>query len=109
MQSRPQTMTRTLDLPVPALRMLWMGVLAFAFLLAQALIAHARPESLAPLAEKISPAVVNITTSTMVEGRTVRRGSSLRGPRSRISFAISRTEMITIPGRGGPRLWGLAL
>ncbi|MCL4168885.1 UNVERIFIED_CONTAM: hypothetical protein GTU68_054657, partial [Idotea baltica] len=36
----------------------------------QALAAQAKPESLAPLAEKISPAVVNITTSTMVEGRT---------------------------------------
>ncbi len=33
-----------------------------------------RPESLAPLAEKISPSVVNITTSTLVEGRTGPRG-----------------------------------
>ncbi|MCA0870048.1 Do family serine endopeptidase [Seohaeicola saemankumensis] len=45
-------------------------MLAFALVLAQAVIAQARPESLAPLAEKISPAVVNITTSTLVEGRT---------------------------------------
>ncbi|WP_370402643.1 Do family serine endopeptidase [Sulfitobacter sp. JB4-11] len=34
----------------------------------------AKPESLAPLAEQISPSVVNITTSTMVEGRTGPQG-----------------------------------
>ncbi|MEM9967785.1 MAG: Do family serine endopeptidase [Pseudomonadota bacterium] len=33
-----------------------------------------KPESLAPLAEQISPSVVNITTSTVVEGRTGPRG-----------------------------------
>ncbi|WP_294611940.1 Do family serine endopeptidase [uncultured Roseovarius sp.] len=37
-----------------------------ALLLAQAIAAQARPDSFADLAEKISPAVVNITTSTMV-------------------------------------------
>jgi len=37
-------------------------------------VALAKPESLAPLAEKISPSVVNITTSTTVEGRTGPRG-----------------------------------
>ncbi|MDA3859508.1 MAG: trypsin-like peptidase domain-containing protein, partial [Roseovarius sp.] len=37
-----------------------------AMLLAQAIAAQARPDSFADLAEKISPAVVNITTSTMV-------------------------------------------
>jgi len=40
----------------------------------QAVVALAKPESLAPLAEKISPSVVNITTSTTVEGRTGPRG-----------------------------------
>ncbi|MEX0338916.1 MAG: DegQ family serine endoprotease [Arenibacterium sp.] len=44
------------------------------FVLAQALMAQARPDSLAPLAEKISPSVVNITTSTLVEGRTGPQG-----------------------------------
>ncbi|WP_298678608.1 DegQ family serine endoprotease [uncultured Lentibacter sp.] len=41
-------------------------MLASAFVLAQALVAQARPESFADLADKVSPAVVNITTSTMV-------------------------------------------
>jgi serine protease Do len=51
-----------------------MGILASAFMLVQVLAAQARPESLAPLAEKISPSVVNITTSTVVEGRTGPQG-----------------------------------
>ena len=50
------------------------GMLALVLLLAQAVTALAKPESLAPLAEKISPSVVNITTSTVVEGRTGPRG-----------------------------------
>ncbi|MDA7427074.1 Do family serine endopeptidase [Primorskyibacter aestuariivivens] len=46
------------------------------FLMAQALSAAARgaPESFADLAERISPAVVNITTSTTVAGRTGPQG-----------------------------------
>ncbi|MCF6234512.1 MAG: Do family serine endopeptidase [Rhodobacteraceae bacterium] len=44
------------------------------FVLAQAAIAHARPESLAPLASQISPSVVNITTTTVIEGRTGPQG-----------------------------------
>ncbi|WP_299729772.1 DegQ family serine endoprotease [uncultured Tateyamaria sp.] len=56
------------------MRALWLGVLALAFVLVQAVMAHARPESLAPLAEQISPSVVNITTSTVVEGRTGPQG-----------------------------------
>ncbi|MFD1509081.1 Do family serine endopeptidase [Lacimonas salitolerans] len=44
-----------------------MALLAVLFMLAQAIAAQARmPESFADLAEKISPAVVNITTSTTV-------------------------------------------
>ncbi|MQQ07865.1 Do family serine endopeptidase [Epibacterium sp. SM1979] len=43
-------------------------------MLAQVVVAQARPESLAPLAEQVSPAVVNITTSTVVEGRTGPQG-----------------------------------
>ncbi len=44
--------------------------LAMLFVMAQTLIAQARPDSFAELAEEISPAVVNITTSTVVAGRT---------------------------------------
>lgn len=56
------------------MRAVWLGVLALAFVLVQAVMAYARPESLAPLAEQISPSVVNITTSTVVEGRTGPQG-----------------------------------
>jgi serine protease Do len=56
------------------LRALWMGALVLAFLLVQTLMAAARPDSLAPLAEQISPSVVNITTSTVIEGRTGPQG-----------------------------------
>ena len=55
-------------------RVLVMSALTLVFILVQALSAVARPESLAPLAEKISPSVVNITTSTLVEGRTGPQG-----------------------------------
>ncbi|WP_428928760.1 Do family serine endopeptidase [Marinibacterium sp. SX1] len=51
---------------------LW--VMALALILAQAVTAQGRPDSLAPLADQISPAVVNITTSTVVEGRTGPQG-----------------------------------
>jgi serine protease Do len=44
--------------------------LTVALLLAQAITARALPQSFADLAEKISPAVVNITTSTVVERGT---------------------------------------
>ncbi|MBY5933070.1 Do family serine endopeptidase [Tateyamaria omphalii] len=60
--------------PTPLMRALWLGALSLAFVLVQALMAQARPESLAPLAEQISPSVVNITTSTVVEGRTGPQG-----------------------------------
>ncbi|MDF3414189.1 DegQ family serine endoprotease [Sulfitobacter sp. M57] len=57
-----------------AWKSMMLTVLAFALVLLQAVAAFAKPESLAPLAEKISPSVVNITTSTVVEGRTGPRG-----------------------------------
>ena len=47
-------------------RALWLMMLGAALFLAQAIAAQARPESFADLAERVSPAVVNITTSTMV-------------------------------------------
>ncbi|WP_425043731.1 Do family serine endopeptidase [Primorskyibacter sp. S87] len=56
------------------MRLLALTVLSTLFLLAQVLMVQARPESLAPLAERISPSVVNITTSTMVEGQTGPQG-----------------------------------
>ena len=57
-------------------RVMWMGFVAVTLLFAQALSAAARgaPESFADLAEEISPAVVNITTSTTVAGRTGPQG-----------------------------------
>ena len=56
------------------LRLFWTGLVAGMLFLAQALAAQARPESLAPLAQQISPSVVNITTSAVVEGRTGPQG-----------------------------------
>jgi len=55
-------------------RLLWLGALSVMFVLAQVALANARPESLAPLAEQISPSVVNITTTTVIEGRTGPQG-----------------------------------
>jgi serine protease Do len=65
-------MTRTLALPrradVSGLQALWALILAIALLLSQTVAARAfsAPESFADLAEQVSPAVVNITTSTTV-------------------------------------------
>ncbi|NIZ11680.1 DegQ family serine endoprotease [Pseudooceanicola sp. HF7] len=52
------------------LRAFWLGVLTVLMLLAQTLSARALPESFADLADKISPSVVNITTSTTVTARS---------------------------------------
>lgn len=54
--------------PAQQLRGVWAFLIGVAFLLAQAMNVQARgaPESFADLAEKVSPAVVNITTSTTV-------------------------------------------
>ncbi|WP_323767880.1 Do family serine endopeptidase [Marinovum sp.] len=58
------------------LRLMWMTGISVMFIFAQALAAAARgaPESFADLAESISPAVVNITTTTTVAGRTGPQG-----------------------------------
>ncbi len=53
----------------PGMRGLWLGVMAVMLLLAQAISARALPDSFADLADKISPSVVNITTSTTVTAR----------------------------------------
>ena len=63
----------------PAYKAFWLGLLSLVFVAAQALVAFAKPESLAPLAEQISPSVVNITTSTVVEGRIGPRGLVPKG------------------------------
>ncbi|MEP2716638.1 Do family serine endopeptidase [Pseudophaeobacter sp.] len=55
-------------------RMLWLAVVSLVMVAVQALSVQARPESLAPLADKVSPAVVNITTTTVIEGRTGPQG-----------------------------------
>ncbi|TMV10355.1 DegQ family serine endoprotease [Ruegeria sediminis] len=52
------------------MRLAWLALLTMLFVLMQVVSAQARQDSLAPLAERISPAVVNITTTTLVEGRT---------------------------------------
>ncbi|WP_300038165.1 DegQ family serine endoprotease [uncultured Roseobacter sp.] len=55
-------------------RVLVLAVLTLAFMLLHPLMAAAQQASLAPLAEKISPSVVNITTSTVVSRRTGPQG-----------------------------------
>ena len=69
--SRTRALRPASDAPV---RVFWFGILALLVLFLQATLAQARPDSLAPLAEQISPSVVNITTSTVVEGRTGPQG-----------------------------------
>ena len=72
---QPKAVARTQSLhQIPALRAALIGLMALTLLVLQTVMAQAKPESLAPLAEKISPSVVNITTSTLVEGRTGPRG-----------------------------------
>lgn len=61
------------------MRLLLLAVLTLAFMLVQPLSALAQQQSLAPLAEKISPSVVNITTSTVVAGRTGPQGIAPEG------------------------------
>ncbi|WP_187430224.1 Periplasmic serine endoprotease DegP [Roseobacter fucihabitans] len=56
------------------MHLLAMAILALAVLLVHPMSALAQQASLAPLAEKISPSVVNITTSTVVAGRTGPQG-----------------------------------
>ncbi|MEM9577013.1 MAG: Do family serine endopeptidase [Pseudomonadota bacterium] len=65
--SRPFCLHRQMKLLAAAL-------LTLAFALAIPMVASAQPASLAPLAEKISPSVVNITTSTTVSRRTGPQG-----------------------------------
>ena len=100
--------------PLIQMRGLWLGLLTTALVLAQVMMANARPESLAPLAEQISPSVVNITTLTVVERPTgpqgiVPEGSPLEdlfnnrpkgegSPRSRRSSALGSGFVISEDG-----------
>ncbi len=67
--------SRTRDSATP-LRMFWLTALSMALIVSQSLMSEARgmPESFADLAERVSPAVVNITTSTTVSADTGPRG-----------------------------------
>jgi len=60
--------------PIAVLRALWLGAFAMVVAASQAAWAQARPDSLAPLAEEISPSVVNITTASVMKGRTGPQG-----------------------------------
>ena len=62
---KAQTLSQPMT-PSAAIRAIWLTALAMALVIAQAISANARPESFADLAQKVSPAVVNITTSTVV-------------------------------------------
>ncbi|WP_299777683.1 Do family serine endopeptidase [uncultured Roseobacter sp.] len=73
MQPKAVSMSNISLIPVQ-MRLLLLAVLTLAFMLVQPLSALAQQQSLAPLAEKISPSVVNITTSTVVAGRTGPQG-----------------------------------
>lgn len=56
------------------IRMMWLSFIAIVALVAQAVVAQARPDSFADLADQVSPSVVNITTSTTVASRAGPRG-----------------------------------
>ncbi|WP_299962822.1 Do family serine endopeptidase [uncultured Roseobacter sp.] len=73
MQPKVDIMAKTSLIP-HSFRFLWLVALAFALALSLPFAAQAQQRSLAPLAEKISPSVVNITTSTVVAGRTGPQG-----------------------------------
>ncbi len=60
--------------PIQYIRALWLAALVTLFVALQAMMAHAKPESLSPLVDQISTSVVNITTSTTVAGRTGPQG-----------------------------------
>ncbi len=77
---RPQPKTRALaqTAPQPDTRQKWLAALIVGMALAVATVvpvdAQNRPASFADLAEQVSPAVVNITTSTVIANRTGPQG-----------------------------------
>ena len=82
----------------PVVGVIWALLLSFMMVLAQAVPSHSRgaPESFADLADLVSPAVVNITTSTMVERPSM--GPGLEGTPFEDFF-----NEFGPPGEGGPR------
>ncbi|WP_298973506.1 Do family serine endopeptidase [uncultured Roseobacter sp.] len=77
---QPKAVPTSIISPITVqMRLLLLAVLTLAFMLVQPLSAVAQQSSLAPLAEKISPSVVNITTSTVVAGRTGPQGIAPEG------------------------------
>ncbi|MFK7764690.1 MAG: Do family serine endopeptidase [Roseobacter sp.] len=73
MTSQAVSMSKNLSIN-SQVRMMTAALVALAFLLSAPFMAHAQPASLAPLAEQISPSVVNITTSTTVSRSTGPQG-----------------------------------
>jgi len=72
---KPQVVPMSMTLTNSAqFKVMLVALLALAFALVTPVSAFARPASLAPLAEQISPSVVNITTSTTVARRTGPQG-----------------------------------
>lgn len=77
---QPKAVARTQAASISTtLRAALVALMALTLVVLQTLAAQAKPESLAPLAEKISPSVVNITTSTLIEGRTGPQGIAPEG------------------------------
>jgi serine protease Do len=77
---QPKAVARTQSPSISfALRASLFALMALTLVVLQTIAAQAKPESLAPLAEKISPSVVNITTSTLIEGRTGPQGTAPEG------------------------------
>ncbi|MFT4961074.1 MAG: serine protease Do [Paracoccaceae bacterium] len=73
-QAISQARSRYTENTASRMRLMLLGALTMLAILAQVMVAQARTDSLAPLVQKISPAVVNITTSTLIEGRTGPQG-----------------------------------
>lgn len=77
---QPSAVSMSFTRPITQqMRLLLLAVLTLVFMLVQPLSAWAQQSSLAPLAEQISPSVVNITTSTVVAGRTGPQGIAPEG------------------------------
>ncbi len=74
MQAKARSVSVRRDDVLVMMRLMWLAFVGVLLVLAQSVAAQARNESLAPLAEQISPAVVNITTSTLIEGQTGPQG-----------------------------------
>lgn len=74
MQPKARSISVARDNRITNARLMALALLTVLFVLVQTLMASARAESLAPLADKVSPAVVNITTSTLIEGRSGPQG-----------------------------------